>query len=320
MKLTKRQLEYIITKELNEGLFDSFGDVFKSKKTKRAEAAAKAAEIEAQDRQKIREYYKDYLVLKSVSFVDHQKTWHRKPAFVCEDLKGVKTLWYQSQREKITVQIAGLGYYPRPPNSNLAPGHFWLCKSTPLKRPYKDSIEEKIYVILNTYMNGFNSRDALPFPNNLFIQLSDNGKNKFVKLFHEEVGKISNASKIVGFYCDPIVNNVDQDPNLILPAVYEATLEMKKEKISGSDHLINHLKALQLMYSPKNKEKIINILKEKNPDVETEVILEHFDQIIYERALVSHNDLCKNLGHYDEHGGFSVSSFDASWADELYSK
>ena len=176
MKLTKRQLDEIIKRELNEGFFDSISNIFKTKATKEKERK----EEEDLDRAKIREYYGNYLRLEQLSYVYHDQTWHKNYAYVCKDINGKKTLWYKSGREKILVQIAGIAYYPMPPNHELSPGHFWICKSTPKKRPYGRSNEEKIYMVLNTYVNGFDTRDAFPYPHEFIEEhLSESGKKNF---------------------------------------------------------------------------------------------------------------------------------------------
>jgi len=288
VKITRSQLDEIIYRELNEGFFDN---LFKSKKTKRAEAAAEAAEVEAQDRQKIREYYKDYLVISKFFMVD--QNWHQNYAFVCQDTTGKKTLWYQSGREEIMVQIAGIGINPYPPKHKYAPGSMWLCKSTPLKRPYGGSTEEKIYEILNTYNNGFDTRDALPFPKELVNQLSENGKNKFLKLWRSEIVKMGKGQDGVVFY--RVSSNVDS-PNIqeAIMAAIRATSEMSDDSIDGAGALLDNLLQLRKLYA------------ENDP----------YTQETYEKA----DDLMLNLNKALGYTSMLPSRFDSSWADELYSE
>lgn len=286
MKITRRQLDEIVQRELNEGFFS---DLFKSKKTKRAEAAAAAAEIETQDKQKIREYYSDYLVISKFFMVD--QNWHRNYAFVCEDTSGKKTLWYQSGREEIMVQIAGIGINPYPPGDEYAPGAMWLCKSTPLKRPYGGSTEEKIYEILNTYMNGFDTRDALPFPEELVNQLSERGKNQFVKLWRSEIVKMGRGLHGIVSYN---VSNSVYSSNIqeALAAAISTTSEMSNDSIDGASEVLSNLLKLQKLYT------------ENDP----------LSQETYEKADNLMLDLNNALGYTS----MPPSRFDSSWADELY--
>lgn len=282
MLMTKKQLQQIVCQELNEGFFD----FFKSKKTRRLEAEAEAAKIELQDRQKIKDYYREYLVIDEFFLV--RQNWHNNYAFLCKDKSGKKTLWYQSGREKILVQIAGIGINPEPPTSELSPGFMWLCKSTPLKRPYGGSPEEKIYEILNTFVNGFNSRDALNFPNDLVSQLSPSGKKNFEKIWKQEV--VKNKYKVVAL---EVSNDVfSSNINRILPAAIDVTSRMAAKDIDGSDSLLDALHQLQSLYS-----------KSELHSEET-----------YKKAEHIMSNLKIELGY----SSMPPSKFDSSWADELY--
>jgi len=299
MRVTKRQLNEIICRELNEGFFDTIGDLFKSKETRNAELesakAAKAEEalrVEQQDRQKIREHYSDYLVLSKLRFVD--QNWHQNSAFLCEDTAGKKTLWYQSGRERILVQIAGVGILPQPPGHQYAPGHFWLCKSTPLKRPYGGSTEEKIYELLNTYVNNWGSRDALNYPRKLVMSLSKKGIENFRKYFNEEIlKKTPETVRNLASYNAPaktFSNNLNES---IMGAITVSST-MSDDFIDGSGVLLNYLLKVREIYNNNDPNSL-----------ET-----------YEKAEEVKNVLFNELGYAT--GAAPIDRFDPAWADKLY--
>lgn len=296
MLVTRRQLNEIINRELSEGFFDTIGDLFKSDETRKAEAEAtrasaaeEALRIEQEDRQKIREYYSDYLVLSKFRYVD--QNWHQNSAFLCEDTTGKKTLWYQSGRERILVQIAGVGIYPHPPGDELAPASYWLCKSTPLKRPYGGSTEEKIYELLNTFVNNWNSRDALSYPRDLVTQLSAKGQEYFHKYFNEEILKKTSATVENFVTYNAPQKTFSENVNESVMGAITLTSTMSDDFVEGSEELLNYLLKIRALYN------------NDQHSLET-----------YQKARQAQNVLFRELGYNSS----PPSNFDSSWADELY--
>ena len=298
MLITRRQLNEIIHRELNEGFFDAISNLFTSDETReeetqvsREEAQAEAQRTEESDRQKIRDYYSDYLVLSRLSFVD--QNWHQNAAFLCEDTTGKKTLWYQSGRERILVQIAGVGVHPFSPGDPDAPGAIWLCKSTPLKRPYGGSTEEKIYELLNTYVNEWHSRDALDYPRDLVATLSATGKEKFHKYFNQEVLKKDDQVNVVDLSA-PTYTFLNGPENFdhVLAGAIKVTSDMSEELIDGADKLLESLLKMRELYS------------NNDPLAES----------TFNEATAIKDDLLDDLGY----STMPASKFDSSWADDLY--
>ena len=283
------ELRSIIENELlKEGFFDTVSNLFKSEKTK----AAEAERIKESDRQIVREHFQEFDVIKKFYMV--AQNWHSNNVFACEDINGKKTLWYQSSREKIMVQIAGVGFHPYPPGDPYAPGSSWIVKSTPLKRPYGGSIEEKVYQVLNTYQNGFDSRDALS-ESGIVNKISVNNLNRnyLRDLFRSEIVKSQHDTGRfnVLFYQGDVRGLNATSPIGIINSAIQITTMINKDNIDGSNHVLVALEKLLQIHSSSDDE-----------------------ATKYEASADIYHELVSKLGY----NSMTASTFDSSWADELY--